>query len=145
MWTLPAHALPAATRSRHGDVFRGGHAAVRGVPKLDQRAGRDVEAAAAFGVERRGEIEEIGGLGVDVEARARIRARADRGNEAVVAVMRILAVEPFDFGLRRGGRGARHGRILRFELDLARTTHRGEAEALRLHAGVSPLKIPSAG
>src|SRR5512135_1007606 len=88
--SLPVDAVPAATCARALDRRCARHAARLQVPQPGQRAGGDVEAAAALRVQRRREVEQVGGFIVHYYTFAGVGAVADLRDQAVAAIMRIL-------------------------------------------------------
>ena len=141
MWSLPVHALPAAALTRDFDFSSARHASALQVPQLGQRAGGDVETAIALLMQRRGKVQQVGGLVIDVDWVTRIRTRADARDQTVVAIVRVFAIEALDFGLGNSRCGSCNvgGR---FELQLARATHGTEAKAMDVHA-LSTLIVAS--
>src|SRR4051812_30669095 len=75
-------------------------------------------------MQRRGEIEQVRGFLVDLDR----AACGDACEQAVAAVMRILAVKTVAFGAYRRKRGLRDGFRGGLQMQGAGTTHAGEFE-----------------
>src|SRR4051812_26266219 len=116
--------MPTGDLQRPCDLVGCRHASALCVPQLCQSTRGDVEAAVALRMQRRGEIEQVRGFLVDLDR----AACGDACEQAVAAVMRILAVKTVAFGAYRRKRGLRDGFRIGLQMQRAGTTHAGEIE-----------------
>ena len=124
----PPDVLPAHARTRGGDLNRRRHVRALRIPQLGQRTRRDIELARALAKQRVGEVEQVCGLVIDVDVVCGC-INANPREKIVVAIVRVLFIEPRDFGNRRLRGSACCGDVIRFELDFARAAHARERKA----------------
>ena len=119
--------------SSAADFLARGQPARAEVPGAAQDARGQVETALARGVGGLGVVEQRRRLGVDLDARRIAGAAVDLRGQAVVAVARVLLLEPRDLRSDRREhalRGVARGGV---EVQRARASHRVEREAEVLH------------
>ncbi len=138
---LPAELRPADERARRFERPGLGERVRTEIPDPAQHAGGRIEAPAALAMGRRREVEQRRRLLVDLEAARVAGAPRDRGGEAVLAVARVLDLEPRDLA-RRASRDRRE-RLPRSarELELAGAPHRAKAEGLEAHRQKRPVRV----
>ena len=127
----PAHLLPADERQQRIDLALRRERARLQVPGAAQDAGGDVEQAVALAEARVGVVEQVRRLGVHLDAGVVARTLVDARGEAVVAIARVLGLEPRHLGARGGERRL----CLRTAVDphFARAPHRLERDAVEPH------------
>ncbi len=123
----PLDAVPAHERQQRLDVLGPRQPRRLEVPGASEHAAREVECTAAPRVQLPGEVEQGRRLVVDLHGRAAGRA-IDRRRHAVVAIARVLGLDPphlVDGGLRPAARG---GLVRREHAHFAARRHRAELE-----------------